>query len=275
LTDWIIANKRNPCPICEKTDWCTVSSDGNVAHCMRVQEGSFKECQGGGWIHKLTDAQPRYVPKKRKVYKDFRVIWRDIRKNPIDYKLLSKELGVSEVSLARLHLCWDGSVFCFPMRNIYYKIIGISRRTKPKPCCIKGSSIGIFWPLKVTPHHRTRLFICEGPTDCAALLDLGFDAIGRQGCLGCVDIIQKFLTYARRDIVIMADHDSPKNRPDGSQFRPGQEGALRLGKAIISLCASVCIITPPNSKDIRQWYNEGATKEMVEALIKNARYMRK
>ena len=47
----------NPCPICEKPDWCSVREDGLFAICMR--EGSEKETADGGWIH-LLDTQYKH-----------------------------------------------------------------------------------------------------------------------------------------------------------------------------------------------------------------------
>ena len=39
---WVRVSKESPCPICKEPDWCSVSADGSVAKCMRVEEGSFK-----------------------------------------------------------------------------------------------------------------------------------------------------------------------------------------------------------------------------------------
>jgi len=36
---WHPVTKREPCPVCDRPDWCAVSSDGRVARCMRVVDG--------------------------------------------------------------------------------------------------------------------------------------------------------------------------------------------------------------------------------------------
>lgn len=36
---WRPVTKREPCPVCDRPDWCAVSSDGRVARCMRVVDG--------------------------------------------------------------------------------------------------------------------------------------------------------------------------------------------------------------------------------------------
>src|SRR5262245_12041911 len=49
--------RGRPCPICEKTDWCSVSEDGEMAICMRVQ--SEHETRNGGYLHILEDGASR------------------------------------------------------------------------------------------------------------------------------------------------------------------------------------------------------------------------
>jgi putative DNA primase/helicase len=53
---WRRVTEHEPCPICDKPDWCGV--DGNAGsprfvRCMRVREGSLHECVSGGYIHEL------------------------------------------------------------------------------------------------------------------------------------------------------------------------------------------------------------------------------
>jgi len=76
----------------------------------------------------------------------------------------------------------------------------------------------------------------------------------------------------QRRVVIVADRDPPKTLQNGSQFFPGQEGAIRLAKQLKPLTRSVRMIKPPSSKDMREWYRTGATKAMVTALVNNARF---
>src|SRR5262245_12046423 len=56
---WVRVSKPSPCPVCKSPDWCSVSTDGAVAKCMRVEEGCFKtkEDQNGAcyFLHRLTD----------------------------------------------------------------------------------------------------------------------------------------------------------------------------------------------------------------------------
>jgi hypothetical protein len=49
----IRVNRKNPCPICNKPDWCSVSENGAVTFCCRVSTGSIKQASNGAYIHIL------------------------------------------------------------------------------------------------------------------------------------------------------------------------------------------------------------------------------
>ncbi len=51
---------QNPCPICDKPDWCGVFDDGHAAICMRVE--SDHPTQNGGWLHIISDSSTPYRP---------------------------------------------------------------------------------------------------------------------------------------------------------------------------------------------------------------------
>ena len=53
MNGWRRVSRREPCPICQHADWCGVSSDGVVCHCMRVE--SANPCPSGGWFHFLKE----------------------------------------------------------------------------------------------------------------------------------------------------------------------------------------------------------------------------
>ncbi len=53
---WHSATPDQPCPICGKPDWCSLSSDGTVALCRRVAEGGVRRVDRAGveyWVHRL------------------------------------------------------------------------------------------------------------------------------------------------------------------------------------------------------------------------------
>ncbi len=60
--------RRNPCPICEHTDWCSVSEDGALVICMRVAAGAVRESRNKGYVHIIRErARELWPPAIRPV----------------------------------------------------------------------------------------------------------------------------------------------------------------------------------------------------------------
>jgi hypothetical protein len=244
---------------------------------MRVPSPHPSKSEQGGWLHRIGGP---VVYKPRPVYVEslpavtnFAAETERYLDNIKNYDSLSKTLGVSQRSLERLQVGHNGQGYTFPMRDGRENIIGIRVRGEKSKWYVPGSRNGLFWPERVYSGSDWPLVICEGPTDCAALLDLEFDAIGRPSCSGGTEHVMEFLRGKRRDVIIMSDNDEPKERPDGSVWFPGQEGAAKLAYQIKPFVRSVKICHPPAHKDIRDWKTAGATKQVVMAIIKNARYV--
>lgn len=192
--------------------------------------------------------------------------------------ILSRQLDLTSESLLRLCVGWctGYGTASFPMRNELDSIIGIQLRTEDgEKFCLKGSSLGLFIPTGM--HGNGPLVIEEGASSTGALLDFGFDAIGRPSSSGGVWLALQWIrrNARRRDVVILGNHDEEKKRPDGSTFFPGQEGADRLAQELIGACRSVKVVIPPYTKDARAWKQSGATRQVVEACIRAANYVRK
>lgn len=275
--EWIRTNKSRPCPICNKTDWCEISADGVTVYCMRMPSEHPSKSPQGGWFHRIGEpvvyktACSKHPPIP--VVTDLTAETQKYIDRITSYNEPSQILGVSIRSLERLQLGHNGQGYTFPMRDGRENIIGIRVRGKSSKWCVPGSRNGLFWPEGVYSGSEWAIIICEGPTDTAALLDLEFDAIGRPSCSGGNEHVMEFLRGRRRDVIVMADNDQPKERPDGSVWFPGQEGASRLAHLIKPLVRSVKVCHPPRHKDIREWKIAGATKPIVMAIIKNARYV--
>jgi hypothetical protein len=60
--NWKPVNRKYPCPICRKPDWCSVSTDGTLAACRRVETGSLKTKQDKNgapvYLHRLSESPP-------------------------------------------------------------------------------------------------------------------------------------------------------------------------------------------------------------------------
>lgn len=270
---WNRCTRNRRCPICDHPEWCLVTEDGAACICMRIAQNSTKEMQcgdaGTGYLHRLRD-DPNWQPRPRSVRVRLRLP-PDARMDKMArdaHAALSADgraelaalLGVSAESLERLRAGWSAqhNAYTFPMSVASGGIVGIRlRRADGSKFSVPGGHEGIFVP---TEYPTTgSLLIAEGPTDTAALLDLGFAAIiGRPSCTGGTRIIKE-LVRARNysGAVIVADADAP-----------GERGADSLASSLRLFIEAVRIITPPSGiKDAREWKRRGATKADVEAAI--------
>jgi hypothetical protein len=137
------------------------------------------------------------------------------------------------------------------------QVIGVRlRRAHGRKFAVRGSREGLFLPPDL--QIGGQLLIAEGPTDCAALLDLGFSAIGRPSCAGGTGLISAFVRDRRPAFVeIVADADEP-----------GQRGATSLASLLALYCRRVRVIAPPlGIKDARAWKQAGATAADIQAAI--------
>lgn len=242
---------------------------------MRVSEGSYKQAQdnsGLAYFHKVGGRKIEYKPlPKVKPIRDVSGFYSRKGWEAKNIEALSKLLGPSEASFNLIRAGYDGCAWTFPMfRPVGDKDImcGIRRRYKSgAQSTVEGTNNGLF----LAPFLERDVVVCEGPSDMASVLDMEFSCIGRFNCSGGVDMIQMIMNRKRgyHNVVIMSDNDEWKTRPDGTRYKPGQEGAERLCDAILPLTRSVTIIKPPKAKDIRAWVNAGATRKQVDALIKN------
>jgi 5S rRNA maturation endonuclease (ribonuclease M5) len=197
-------------------------------------------------------------------------------------EFLAAALGVTATSLTRLGIGWAfdaayrrgpkspvfdagdlmrisaaNAAYSFPMTDASGNVLGIRIRSSTgEKWSVTGGHEGLF-----IPHDLPRggeLLITEGPTDCAALLDLGFAATGRPSCTGGVKLL---VELARRrkpsTVTIVADGDEP-----------GQRGANALATVLAVYVRRLRIITPPiEVKDARTWKQAGATVADVRAAI--------
>jgi hypothetical protein len=48
--------RQNPCPICDRPNWCLVATNGTYAICQRTSSARTAKGNCGGWIHRLAGA---------------------------------------------------------------------------------------------------------------------------------------------------------------------------------------------------------------------------
>jgi 5S rRNA maturation endonuclease (ribonuclease M5) len=269
-------SRDQPCPICGKKDWCVVEASGELAFCCRVDEGATKYIDRlEAWEHPVTGKEIRKALRKYCVKAEIdNPPTIDAAALAAEYAAaitgnhigeLSQDLGVSEAALLDMGVGWSEAhlAYTFPMVNAAREPIGIRLRSiSGKKWAVRGSRSGLFVPRSFAPSEH--VYICEGPTDTAAMLDLGFEAIGRPACRGGGSFIRSLLRSFRGCVVVMADSDGP-----------GVQGAEALCEELVSMrVASVCMIQPDRGKDVRQWKNSGVTSAEIIFYANNAPNLR-
>lgn len=272
---------QNPCPICGKPDYCELGD--RAVLCQRVESEHINKNPAGGWFHRFGQDNAANRPQRSK-FKRFIAPLKDPERllqawrgafNQFTVKTLADGLGVSVSALHELECTFGSSYFGFPMRDDTGKVIGIRTRDfHGNKKAITGSRSGLFY--SESPEALELLerfdaaFICEGPTDTAALLSLDFYGIGRPNCATGNEFVIKLLKRLNISrAVVVADNDEIK----AGGKRPGLNGAQQLKK---ELGIPSCLWMPPSPiKDVRQFLNEGGTQEMIMNDLATKIFLRK
>jgi hypothetical protein len=177
----------------------------------------------------------------------------------------ARSLGVSPGALSALGVGWsaDHLAWTFPMTDpATGRTVGIRLRDPDgAKYAVRGGKDALFLPA-TAPAPAETLFVTEGPTDAAALLDLGFPNVaGRPSCTGGVRNLVALVRSRRpAEVVIVADADDR-----------GRAGAERLAVVLVLQVPAVRVVTPPAGvKDVRAWGQAGATRADVEELVRAA-----
>lgn len=272
---WVRVSRQHKCPLCQNATWCTYTTD--LVHCMRIS--SDRPSKDGGWIHRLSEPLPHVdLPDKPpRPHKDATAIAKTCYMNKAAAGKrveLAYALGVSRESLddLRVGVGWDrdGTEWAsFPSRGVNGEIVGITRRygNGSKKTLAGTSNAGIFCKEWWWIGNGT-VYIVEGASDVAALIDAGLSALGRPSCIGGFSVLTAYLK--RRDpkrIVVIGENDlKPEKRGSIQQCPPNCKGCLvcwpgRAGCLITasrlakSLDRKVETLMPPDEfKDVRQWW---------------------
>ena len=176
-------------------------------------------------------------------------------------RLLATKWNVSPSVIFELGIGWDGHSHTIPMYDLD-KIIGIQRQfTAGFKCMVPGSQLGLIVPM--TMSTGLTLFIPEGASDLACILDLGFHGIARPNALVGKELVYNWLHRYNPVydlIVIMADNNDA-----------GTIGACELRNHIDSEHTRTKVVYPGRYKDIRQMTQERGkeyVKDYLEKVIK-------
>lgn len=253
--------KEEPCPVCERQS-CIVSPDGAVVMCFRVPDGSFKQTDRGGFLHRVADSPDWTPPRERTVRVELPPDWTDQARGmaaSTDFRLITrfaKDLGVSTLALRQQWVSYHPGrdLWVWPMWWIVRgepRVVGMRLRSPSgRKFARKGSRGGLFVPATFGDRIGPAPFcvVCEGPTDAAAALSMGFLAVGLPSASGCLDRAVEAL--AGKPAVVIGD-------PDPAGRRSAELLQSRLGNAPV--------IYPPNGKDLRSWSQDRAAKRQIEA----------
>lgn len=218
LAHYVRVTEEMPCPVCGRPDWCLCHRDGHKAICTRVPSG--RRYGDAGFCHYLPshDVRPAIValpaPKKYLTPAQVRRFLDSVYCSPDDelFRKQAQAVKLSARSLAMMQAGYDPrpAVLTFPMFDAAGNPTGCRfRRRDGKKWSLKGGREGVFLSRAFDP--RCPVWIAEGPTDSAALIEAGFDnVLGRPNCSGGTAIIRDLLAVRRRTpVVVLADPDEP------------------------------------------------------------------
>lgn len=216
-----------PCPICGRDHYCLIHRKGLVAICTKVES---KDKRGNaGWYHKVSDAKKvrKVPPPAQKVYLTPKQVQEYLRNLPPATAMLTEkaaEIGLSLDSILQLYARYESkaAVIAFPMFDEKRRPIGVRfRRADGRKWSLKGGREGVFVAREFRPDQP--IFIAEGPTDAATLVESGFtNILGRPNCSGGTAIIKGMLGNNRYTPVVIVADPGP----------PGENGAADLANAL-------------------------------------------
>lgn len=186
-----------------------------------------------------------------------------LRERPEWLKRTAELLGLPVEPLQRLGVGWtvEHRATAWPMRDDAGRVVGVRLRCPEtgRKWAARGSRAGLFYAAGLLALERPeRLFAVEGPTDAAALLSVGIEAVGVPSAGGGADLLADLCRRLQAaEVAIVADGDGP-----------GLEGAERLAAALLPVVPAVRVTMPPEGvKDARAWVCGGADRAEIEAVI--------
>jgi hypothetical protein len=222
--------------------------------------------RGGGVAFKGGPPSTSYVPReipRQHPRPIVRVDWANAQRKFLDdltrsrREALEDSLKIPLGYLMALGLGWCEwlQAYTWPMFDVDMRVCGFTvRHLCGRKASIKGSKHGIY---AVERPRSGPVLMCEGPTDTAAMISLGFTAVGRPSCRGGEDILVDWCKGL--DAVVVSDADSP-----------GRAGARMLAMRLKGHGRRVRIIEPVGVKDARAWVQAQATRSLVDDVIRNA-----
>tara|TARA_Y100000310_G_scaffold337204_1_gene423671 strand:+ start:103 stop:840 length:738 start_codon:yes stop_codon:yes gene_type:complete len=245
---------------------------------MRVE--SKRPTKNHGYLHFLDEPRPQMTappqPTEITATRDWGAlsyVYRaGIRAVPIMLDQLADKWGLATTcALDHLNVGWlsEARAYTFPMSIGMSRITGIHLRyIDGRKLCMRGSKMGLFVPENFGQNASEPLYICEGASDAAVLLDRGLPAIGRPSNIGLVDSIVDFcMVHSVKEVVLITDRDKPGSTAAACTER----GRRTLVASLRAIRCRVKCIRPPGHNDVREW---APSRETIEAVTEAAKWMR-
>lgn len=291
--EWVRVSRSEPCPICERTTYCTRSADGSVVRCTRVESDHDSHSSlGYAWLHRLRDPLPERLPPpeppKREDWTNDAVGYYSNKLAAITRFSLADSLGVAITSLRHLGVGYGkdfhGEFSTWPEMDPSRRVVGIIRRYPDgEKKTMFGASHGVYfsqdWDQLSGP-----TYIVEGGTDTAAMISAKVSAIGRPSNTGGVADLVGLLKGTSRDVYVVAERDRKPERIGGisscppdckgcAWCWPGRFGAIEVAKKLSKeLDREVGWFLPDLcAKDVRHWLNILGPKGLRAALGRKVR----
>lgn len=273
---WIRVSRAEPCPVCDRPDYCTRTTDGMAVKCMRVESDQIAPGKLGGWIHQMKDPLPPHPPPKPVEKK---ADWTEECKRMFAHEkahdkrcAVAEQLKVSVDSLEALRVGigwdeWNGREFSsWPSRDNDGRCIGYVRRYNDgSKRTNQGGTTGVFY----TPNwytHPGPVFVVEGGSDVAACESNNLNSIGRASNVYGGHWIAKMIKRCcpEKLIAVVGERDEQPNKRGmvtsctahcrGCAYCfPGLFGA----KKVASELNASWVLVPPGFKDMRDLLSKG------------------
>lgn len=183
---------------------------------------------------------------------------------------LAELLELSPDSLQRIGCGWleDKGCWTFPERDADGRVIGIALRwADGRKGFIKGGKRGLTIPDEVDLNQRP-LCCVEGPSDVAALLTMGVEAVGRPSNRGGVKLLATLAADAV-DVLVVGENDLKANGAS-----PGIDGAVATAEELATVLRRPIrwALPPEGAKDVRSWLVEHDAhdpKELGRTLMRH------
>lgn len=278
-TKWLRVSRSTPCPVCESDSWCGVSTDGQVARCMRVESQQVSEGSDGSkaWLHRLDEPIAVQPPRKKEAQRKTKPEIKRLAADAFAYgaagrEELAREWNIAPSALTALNVGYiengNRSCWTFPCRDFNGQITGVSRRYRDgQKFYVRGSVPGLYYADDWNQHGK--VYIVEGPSDVAALIHCGLGAIGRPSNTGGMKFLVPILKQAGiKQVTIFAENDHKlhddlkakvKEQHDpscnGCQLCwPGKFGAAEAAKQL-GRYKIRAVVRFPKAKDVRESVN--------------------